>query len=323
MPSPLFPEDNADDRPDQAARLAPKLKTLAGQGIYFGTSSWKYEGWLGSIYSPGRYMTRGKLSKAKFDTDCLAEYAQTFPTVCGDFAFYQFPSTDYWRRLFDVVPGDFIFGFKVPEDITVWKFPSHARYGQKAGQVNPHFLDPGLFIEAFLKRLEPYHDLVGPLIFEFGQLPKTSFKTVDKFLERLDPFLGALPRGWRYAVEIRNKEFLGPGYFSCLASHGVAHTLNAWTSMPELGEQLAMEGSITADFTVVRALLAHGRGYEQAVDTFEPYDRTQEVNQPAREALVTIADQAIQKKRSAYAYINNRLEGNAPNTIEAVVEGIG
>lgn len=63
-----------------------RLKALAGQGVYFGTSSWKYEGWLGSVYSPERYHTRGKFSKAKFDADYLAEYAEVFPVVSGDFS---------------------------------------------------------------------------------------------------------------------------------------------------------------------------------------------------------------------------------------------
>jgi hypothetical protein len=57
----------------QAARLAPKLRALAKRGIYFGTSSWKYEGWLGSIYSGDRYVTRGKFSKAKFEENCLTD----------------------------------------------------------------------------------------------------------------------------------------------------------------------------------------------------------------------------------------------------------
>jgi hypothetical protein len=58
-----FPDADADDHPPQAARLAPKLRALADEGIYFGGSSWKYEGWLGTIYSPERYTTRGKFSQ--------------------------------------------------------------------------------------------------------------------------------------------------------------------------------------------------------------------------------------------------------------------
>ena len=114
----LFP----DDRPEQAARLAPKLKALAEQGIYFGTSSWKYEGWLGSIYTPERYTTRGKFSRRKFEDECLAEYAETFPAVGGDFSFYQFPAPEYWRKLFDSSPQSLLFGLKVPEDISVVGF---------------------------------------------------------------------------------------------------------------------------------------------------------------------------------------------------------
>jgi uncharacterized protein YecE (DUF72 family) len=104
-------------RPEQAARLAPKLCALAAEGVYFGTSSWKYEGWRGSIYSPGRYVTRGKHSKTKFEADCLAEYAETFPTVCGDFAFYQFPTPDYWARLFGATPPGFVIGLNAPSTI--------------------------------------------------------------------------------------------------------------------------------------------------------------------------------------------------------------
>jgi hypothetical protein len=55
--------------PPQAARLAPKLRALADRGIYFGTSSWKYDGWVGSISREDRYLTRGKFSNAKFEQD--------------------------------------------------------------------------------------------------------------------------------------------------------------------------------------------------------------------------------------------------------------
>src|SRR5947209_647664 len=40
--------------------LAAKLKELASQNIYIGTSSWKYECLCGQIYTYDRYMTRGR-----------------------------------------------------------------------------------------------------------------------------------------------------------------------------------------------------------------------------------------------------------------------
>jgi uncharacterized protein YecE (DUF72 family) len=321
----LFPsfDDAADALPPQAARLGPRLKTLAERGVYFGTSSWKYEGWLGSIYTPRRYATRGKFSKKKFEETCLAEYAQTFPTVCGDFAFYQFPSEDYWRRLFEGTPSSLAIGLKVPEAITVAKWPSHARYGEKAGQENPAFLDAALLRSQFLRPLEPYAERLAALIFEFGTFAKATFATADHFLYRLDHFLDGLPGGFRYGVEIRNPEYLGPGYFACLADHGVAHVLNAWTRMPELGAQLDRPGVETADFSVVRALLSKGRSYEQAVEAFGPYEKIREPNESARAAMRRVAERAIERNKPAYLFVNNRLEGNAPTTIEAVVEELG
>ena len=82
-------------------------------------------------------------------------------------------------------------------------------------------------------------------------------------------------------VEIRNPEYLSPAYFDLLSAHNVAHVFNAWTRMPSLADQVQLPGAFTADFTVVRALLAKGRNYEQAVKTFEPYRVIQEPNESA------------------------------------------
>jgi hypothetical protein len=51
-------EGATHDLPPQAPLLAPKLRALADRGVYFGTSSWKYAGWLGSIHIESRYLTR-------------------------------------------------------------------------------------------------------------------------------------------------------------------------------------------------------------------------------------------------------------------------
>jgi uncharacterized protein YecE (DUF72 family) len=317
----LFPMfESPVDRPPQAARLAPKLRALADRGVYFGTSSWKYEGWLGSIYSTDRYATRGKFSRKKFEAECLAEYAETFPVVCGDFAFYQFPSPEYWERLFQGTPASLLFGFKVPEDLTVARWPEHARYGERSGRENRAFLDAQLFTTLFARGLEPYAGRVATLIFEFGTLPRSLFPTPDQFFATLDTFFEALPSGFRYAVEVRNPEYLGPGYFALLSSHGVAHVFNAWTRMPELGVQVETPGAFTADFTVVRALLRKGRAYEQAVRAFEPYRLVQEPDHAAREALLRIAGRSLRERKPAFLFVNNRLEGHAPGTIEAVAE---
>jgi len=315
MQPPLF---DAGGAPPQAARLAPVLRRLAERGVYFGTSSWKYEGWLGSIYSPERYLTRKKFSRKKFEAECIREYSRIFPVAGGDFSFYQFPSAETWTHMFDGTPPDFGFGLKVPEEVTVKRWPAHARYGKRAGLDNANFLNATLFEEAFLRALEPHRRQVAVIMFEFGAFARKDFTEPMNFFAGLDGFLGALPRGWRYAVETRNADYLGPDYFGLLARHNVAHVFNAWTRMPPVGEQIAMEGAFTADFTVVRALLKTGRTYEQAVAELQPYERIKSPDLGTRSALSQIAMRSLRTRCRAYVFINNRLEGNAPTTIEAV-----
>lgn len=296
--------------------LQPRLSELARRGIFIGTSSWKYEGWLGQMYTPERYQTRGRFSRKRFEAECLREYAETFPTVCGDFAFYQFPSPAFWEKLFAAAPPPFQFAFKVPEQITVPRFPAHARYGARAGAPNTDFLAVDTLASLFCEPLLPYRAQVGVLIFEFGTFAKSLMPSVDAFIAVLDPFLAALPRHFRYAIEIRNANFLTANYFACLARHNAAHVFNSWTRMPALANQILLPAAFTADFTVVRALLRPGRSYEDAVNRFSPYSSVQEEQPETRSAL---RDLLTQGKRG-YFYVNNRLEGNAPQTIESILE---
>jgi hypothetical protein len=59
-----------------------------------------------------------------------------------------------------------------------------------------------------------------------------------------------------------------------------------------------------------------------AVKTFEPYKLIQEPNEGARAGMVEIIKGARERKIPAFLFVNNRLEGNAPGTIEAVVGGL-
>ena len=71
---------------------------------------------------------------------------------------------------------------------------------------------------------------------------------------------------------------------------------------------------------MVRALLAKGRTYEKAVETFQPYDCIRDANERAREAMTDIARRIIARKYEACLFVNSRLEGFAPGTFEEVVE---
>jgi len=301
--------------------MKQKLGNLAAHGVFVGTSSWKYQGWLNQLYTPARYEYRGKVATTRFEKSSLAEYAEVFKTVCVDAAYYTFPAEKYLAGLAAQAPADFQFGFKVTDEITVKKFPSLDRFRDRAGKPNENFLNADLFGNAFLRPCESIRQHVGILIFEFSRFYPADYERGVDFVGDLDRFFGKLPQGWPYGIEMRNKQWLVPEYFQCLAHHSVTHVYNSWNAMPPVNEQMALPGSRTnPNLVAARFLLKPGRKYEEAVDKFKPYERVQEVYPEARaagKALITEKRGAGQK---TLIFVNNRLEGNALETIAAMTE---
>jgi uncharacterized protein YecE (DUF72 family) len=67
------------------------------------------------------------------------------------------------------------------------------------------------------------------------------------------PFLDKLPRGYRFAVEIRNKNWLAPKLADVLRERGVALALIDQSWMPRPAQWFERfpsdDGPITGDFT--------------------------------------------------------------------------
>jgi uncharacterized protein YecE (DUF72 family) len=301
--------------------LRDRLASLAERGVFLGSSSWKYPGWLGAVYDEFRYHYRGRFAQSRFDRSCLAEYAETFKTVCVDAAYYSFPRAENLQSLAAQVPADFRFGFKVTDAITVKRFPELPRFGPRAGQINPDFLNVDTFVRRFLEPCLTLRPQIGILIFELSRFHRTDFPSGRAFLESLDRFLGELPAGWPYGIELRNREWLTPEYFACLARHNVAHVFNSWTKMPTVTAQLALAGSRSNPNLVAgRFLVTPGTLYETSVAAFEPFDAVKQVDHDARAAAATlIAEGCAAPDRRTFLYVNNRLEGSAPWTIDAMV----
>jgi uncharacterized protein YecE (DUF72 family) len=225
--------------------------------------------------------------------------------------------------LISQVPANFQFSFKVTDEITIKKFPNFPRHGDRAGKPNEHFLNAGMFANGFLKPCEPFRKNISLIMFEFSRFYSSDYEHGRDFVADLDKFLGQLPKGWPYAVEMRNHIWLQPDYFACLSRHGITHVFNSWEAMPPVSEQLALPGSQTNPaLTAARFLLKPGRKYEEAVKTFEPYDRVQEINGDARKAggKLIAERRASAGKKKTFIYVNNRLEGNALETISAMLE---
>ena len=305
-------------------QLKPVIAALAAQGALIGTSSWKYLGWRNQLYDESRYIWRGRFAEARFEKLCLAEYAQVFKTVCVDAAYYKFPDHYWLGELVSQAPADFLFALKVTDQITVKHFASLPRFGRLAGKRNENFLNADLFESAFLAPCQRFQANIGLLIFEFSHFDSGDFERGREFVESLDQFLGRLPKGWRYGVEIRNRNFLHPDYFAVLASHGAAHIYNSWQDMPPVEEQLSLAGSRTnADLCGARLLLRPGRKYEEAVKMFSPYETIKDPYPQGRAAGAKLIQEAIRRGSTSktFIYVNNRFEGNALETIAAIIEG--
>jgi uncharacterized protein YecE (DUF72 family) len=190
-----------------AARVPPAVR--------FGTSSWNYPGWRGLVYHRD-YEGKGTSSKM------LEEYAAfpLFRTVGIDSSFYAPPTEETLRGWARHLPPGFPCVSKVWDQITV-QTHSKARSPARAGQSNPDFLNPDVFLEAVYEPYQRYFaDHAGPFVFEFQNIQRRSGIGPAEFAERLDAFFSALPREGSYAVEIRNEEFLTPTYFAVLREHG-------------------------------------------------------------------------------------------------------
>jgi uncharacterized protein YecE (DUF72 family) len=288
---------------------APPAPALWRDTVHFGTSTWTYPGWVGEVY------TRKHQNAAEY----LAEYVRDarFATVGIDSSFYAPLDHAVLSRYAAVLPHGFRCVCKAWEEVTAPRWPRHARYRDRAGLDNPHFLDAAWCEEHVLAPLRAsFGDHVAAVVLEFQRMGLAQ----RDFAHRLDGFLGALPRDLPLAVEVRNRNFLTPRYFKVLAAHGVAHCFNQWADQMPLAEQVAIDQAWTAPFTVVRLLLPTGVPYAEAVRRFQPYDRIREPRPEVRAAAVALARRAMREGRTTWLLVNNRLEGSAPRTISALIE---
>ena len=210
--------------------------------------------------------------------------------------------------------------FKVWEELTIPTYAKHARYGPRTGQVNPNFLNA----EGFNKlALQPYRDAqfgphTGPFLFVFQRHGVPA----EEFIGRLDQFFSRLSIDFSYSVEIRNAGLLGQRYHDMLKAHSVAHVYNHLSYMPPLAEQHRRMGRFTAPFTVLRLLTPLKMTYEAAKKRAEPYDKIVGELPEMRAEAVALIRQALDQRIRAYVLVNNRSEGNAPLTVQALVDMI-
>jgi uncharacterized protein YecE (DUF72 family) len=198
---------------------------------------WANRDWVGRLFG-------ATARPAQF----LHHYSRHFDAVEGNTTFYGLPTAATVQRWAADTPASFRFVFKVPRTITHERRLRHA--------------DPELV--EFCRRLEPLAERRGPVSI---QMP-ASFGPDG--LDQLARFLATVPGDWRWAVEVRHRQFFAGGSAEralndLLHEHGVDRVIldsRALFSRPAASEvervahgnkpRLPVRPTATADHPVVR-----------------------------------------------------------------------
>ncbi|MFN0242434.1 MAG: DUF72 domain-containing protein [Planctomycetota bacterium] len=262
--------------------------------VRFGTSSWSEKSWVGAFYPAGT-------KPANF----LPHYATQFDTVEADTTYYAIPKREVVRGWGAKTPDGFVMAAKFPASIV------HAGEGKRPDVERvirwEHVGSDALRFLDVMRELGPK---CGPLVLQFPRFQKAEFASLGAFLERLEPFLDALPTGFRYAVEVRNDVWLQALLFNALRRRNVALVLVDIVRMAH-PDELAVDDLVTADFAYVR-LIGDRYAIEARTDRF---DRIV-VDQGERLARWARTIERVRKKvAETFAYANNHYAGFAPETI--------
>jgi len=195
--------------------------------VRIGTSGWHYPHWVGRFYP--EHLRPGEM---------LAFYARTFDTVEINSSFYRLPTERAIAEWREAVPPHFLFAVKGSRFLTHMK----------------KLKDPESSLGRFLPVVDGLGPKLGPIVF---QLPPRWHLDV----ERLRRFLGALPRGRRFALELRDPTWHTEAVLELLRRHGVA-----FCAFDIAGVQSPTW--VTADFVYVRlhgpARQAYSGSYSKA-----------------------------------------------------------
>lgn len=279
--------------------------------------SWAYPSWANLVYG-GTY-TPKTLSEVG-----LTAYAQhpLLRAVEIDRSFYDPLPANVYRSYAEQTPDDFRFLVKAHQDCTIRRVPLHARYGKRAGQQNPLYLDAAYAIE---RVIEPLREGLGArafaLLFQFP--PEELHEHPAEFAERLQRFLIALPPApFVYAVELRNAERITPQYGEALVAAGAIHCHNVWPRVPPILAQARALPPATRRPLLVRWMMRRGDSHDAAMARAKPFDRIVLEDPDNLAEVARLVRSAQHHQIPALVAIDNRAEGSAPRTAARLARAI-
>lgn len=240
--------------------------------IHLGTQGWSYKSWDTVFYPQGT--PAGSY---------LAYYATQFKTIEIDSSFYGTPRASFLAKWDRDTPADFRFAAKFPKLITHEKMLVDAQDDAKH----------------FLTAMSVLGEKLGPLCLQFSYEFKPDSRTL------LDEFLGALPKEFRYAVEVRNRGWLKDWFFDLLKRHRTALVLVDKVYMPKLEE-------VTTDFTYIR-WLGNRKDVPDDEYTHVRINRDKELLE-----WVDVIEELQERDVEVWGFANNHYMGHSPATLREI-----
>ncbi len=282
-----------------------------------GTCSWNYPSWESLVYT------------SHDEVDYLADYAARYDAVEVDRWFWSLFDDPMKVRLpverdaatyRAAVSDAFRFAVKAPNSVTLTHLYKKDRSAKDEPLVaNPHFLSVELMQE-FLDRLRPLHDVLGPVMLQFEYLNRSKMPSRQSFLDRLAAFADALPQRFAYAVETRNKNYVGDAFYRALLEYDMLPVLISGYWMPRLADLVAEHTEILHQFpAVVIRLMGEDRGDIERV-TGKTWNRIVKPHDVELDQVAEILRQFRGAGVRSFVFVNNHYEGSAPLTIDRLLE---
>lgn len=293
-------------------------------GLHLGTSSWNFPGWRGLVWD-------ADYPEARLSREGLAAYARhpLLRSVSLDRAFYRPLTASQYAAYAAQVPDEFRFVVKAPSLVA----DAVVRGEGGAGlQPNPAFLSAELAEQTFIAPVtEGLGAKAGALVFQLSPLPGPMIKRLPEVLERLHAMLRALAPATAalkavapdstLAVEVRNAEWLTQDFAALLRDTGATYCLGLHAKLPPIEAQLPVLRALWPGPLVCRWNLhrKHGAfGYSEAKGLYEPFDQLVDPDPDTRDVLARVIVATAAAGYRAYVTINNKAEGSAPRSVEAL-----
>jgi uncharacterized protein YecE (DUF72 family) len=257
--------------------------------LLLGTSSWSCADWLGPFYpatlKPGQF---------------IEAYARKFRAVEIDSTYYSIPPPHVVARWREKTPPDFVFAAKVPGAITREKVLKDCQ---------PDFT-------TFLKSMELLGDRLGPLLLQFPYFNRNTFVSRDPFERLLKPFLKCLPKDFKFALELGNKNWISWDFLELLRDHSVAFALVAQAWMPRIDTLAKALDLMTSDFAYVRFV-----GDRKAIEwKTMMWNKLIEDKTPEMMVWINELKKIVSTGVKTYAFFNNHYAGFAPGSVKQFEE---